>query len=75
MCVQHSLKVVAFGILGFAFLPWLPLLAAMIIAGFLGTVIGKRLLDHIPHRIFARAFKIVLTVLAARLLYSAAFAG
>lgn len=75
MCVQHSLKVVAFGFLGFAFLPWLPLLAAMIVAGFLGTVIGKRLLDHIPHRIFARAFKIVLTVLAVRLLYSAAFAA
>jgi uncharacterized membrane protein YfcA len=75
MTLQHSLKVVAFGFLGFAFLPWAPLLAAMIGAGFLGTMVGKRLLDRLPHRIFARAFKIILTVIALRLLYSAAFAG
>ena len=75
MTVQHSLKVVAFGFLGFAFLPWLPLLAAMIGAGFLGTVIGKRLLDRLPHRIFARGFKVVLTLLAVRLLYAAVSAG
>ncbi len=69
MTVQHTLKVVAFGFLGFAFLPWLPLLAAMIGAGFLGTLLGRRLLDRLPHRIFARAFKVILTVLALRLLY------
>jgi len=72
MSVQHSLKVAAFGFLGFAFLPWVPLLAAMIAAGFLGTMLGRRLLDRLPHHIFARAFKIILTVLALRLLYAAA---
>ena len=72
MTVQHSLKVAAFGFLGFAFLPWVPLLAAMIAAGFLGTMLGRRLLDRLPHHIFARAFKIILTVLALRLLYAAA---
>jgi uncharacterized membrane protein YfcA len=71
MTMQHTLKVVAFGFLGFAFLPWLPLLAAMIGAGFLGTLLGRRLLDRLPHRIFARAFKVILTVLALRLLYVA----
>ena len=74
MTVQHTLKVAAFGFLGFAFLPWVPLLAAMIAAGFLGTMLGKRLLDRLPHHVFARAFKIILTVLAARLLYAAASA-
>ena len=74
MTVQHTLKVAAFGFLGFAFLPWVPLLAAMIAAGFLGTILGKRLLDRLPHHVFARAFKIILTVLAARLLYAAASA-
>lgn len=72
MMVQHTLKVVAFGFLGFAFLPWLPLLAAMIGAGFLGTLLGRRLLDRLPHHIFAVAFKVILTVLALRLLYVAA---
>ena len=71
MTLQHTLKVVAFGFLGFAFLPWAPLLAAMIGAGFLGTMLGRRLLDRLPHRIFATAFKVILTVLALRLLYSA----
>jgi uncharacterized membrane protein YfcA len=74
MTAQHTLKIVAFGFLGFAFLPWLPLLAAMIGAGLFGTMIGRRLLDRLPHHIFARAFKIILTVLALRLLYVAASA-
>lgn len=72
MTVQHSLKVIAFGFLGFAFVPWVPLLAAMVGAGFLGTMLGKRLLDRLPHDIFARVFKIILSVLALRLLYAAA---
>ena len=71
MTLQHTLKVVAFGFLGFAFLPWVPLLAVMIGAGFVGTVLGRRLLDRLPHRAFQQAFKIILTVLALRLLYEA----
>ena len=54
------------------FLPWAPLLAAMIGAGFLGTMLGRRVLDRLPHEVFARIFKIVLTLLALRLLYAAA---
>ena len=34
-------------------------------------MIGRRLLDKLPHYAFARIFKIILTVLAARLLYAA----
>jgi uncharacterized membrane protein YfcA len=71
MTLQHSLKVIAFGFLGFAFLPWVPLLAAMIAAGFIGTMLGRRLLDRLPHATFKRIFKGVLTVLALRLLYAA----
>ncbi len=71
MTLQHSLKVIAFGLLGFAFLPWVPLLAAMIAAGFIGTILGRRLLDRLPHATFKRIFKAILTVLALRLLYAA----
>lgn len=71
MTLQHTLKVVAFGFLGFAFLPWAPLLVAMVGAGFVGTLIGRRVLDRLPHDVFARIFKVVLTLLALRLLYAA----
>jgi uncharacterized membrane protein YfcA len=64
MAIQHSLKVVVFWIAGFAFWQWLPLAAAMIASGFLGTVYGTRLLDRLPEERFRKWFKIGLTILA-----------
>ena len=40
MAVQHLLKIVVFGLFGFAFAPWLPLIAVMIVTGYLGTMAG-----------------------------------
>ena len=68
MTVQHGLKIVVFGLAGFAFWTWLPLVAAMIASGFLGTVYGTRLLDRLPEKSFRRWFRIGLTVLALDLL-------
>jgi uncharacterized membrane protein YfcA len=72
MTLQHGLKVGAFTALGFAFLPWLPLLALMIGSGFLGTLLGRRTLDRLPERAFKIAFKAILTTLALGLLWEAA---
>lgn len=72
MTLQHLLKSVVFGFLGFAFAPWLPLIAAMIASGFLGTVIGKRLLVRMGHRYFQPILNAILLILAARLAWSAA---
>ena len=72
MTVQHVLKVIAFFILGFAFTPWIPFLIAMIAAGFIGTMFGKRVLSLLPERIFAGVFKGILSLLALDLLWSAA---
>lgn len=69
MTVQHGLKVGAFAALGFPFLPWLPFLFAMIGVGFLGTLVGRRILDLVPDSRFALAFRILLTLLALRLLW------
>ena len=69
MMVQHGLKVVAFTIVGFAFMEWMPLIAAMIATGFLGTTTGKKVLEWMPERAFVIGFKTVLTLLAARLLW------
>jgi uncharacterized membrane protein YfcA len=68
MTVQHGLKIVVFGLAGFAFWSWLPLVAAMIASGFLGTIYGTRLLDRMPEKVFRRGFRIGVTLLALDLL-------
>lgn len=68
MTAQHALKVVAFGFAGIALVAWLPLIAAMIVAGFIGTVMGTRLLDKMPEQLFQRILKVLLTLIALDLL-------
>ncbi len=66
--VQHGLKGVIFGFLGFQFLPWLPALLVMILSGFLGTLTGRRILHRLPEKLFTQLFRAILTVLGVRLL-------
>lgn len=68
MTTQHLLKIIVFGIAGFAFWEWVPLVAAMILSGFVGTIYGTRLLDRMPEETFKRWFRIGITVLALDLL-------
>ncbi|HMQ57592.1 MAG TPA: TSUP family transporter [Rhizobiaceae bacterium] len=68
MSVQHFVKVVAFGFLGFAFSRFAPLVIAMIASGYLGTLSGARLLAAIPEKAFRLAFRLLLTALALDLL-------
>jgi uncharacterized membrane protein YfcA len=75
MVVQHAAKVLAFGVLGFAFSEWLPMIAAMLVAGQLGTQAGARILSRLPERVFEVSFKLILTGLALRLLWSAVGGG
>lgn len=64
MTIQHFLKIVVFGAAGFAFAAWLPLVAAMIASGYLGTVYGGAWLERLPEETFRRWFKIGITLLA-----------
>lgn len=64
MSVQHLLKVIVFGLAGFAFASWVPLVAVMIASGYLGTIYGSRLLDRLPEERFRLWFKIGITLLA-----------
>lgn len=68
MTVQHFLKIVVFGLAGFAFASWLPLVAAMIATGYLGTVYGTRLLDKIPEHLFQTGFRIIISLLALEMI-------
>ena len=70
MVLQHVLKTIVIGILGFAFGPWITFVAAMIAAGFLGTICGRAVLMRIDERRFKLALDAILLVLAARLIWS-----
>lgn len=67
MVLQHGFKIGAFGVLGFSYLEWLPLLATIVAAGLLGTLFGSKLLEEMPDRWFEAGFKVVMILLAAEL--------
>ena len=64
MTAQHLLKIIVFGAAGFAFWEWMPLIAAMIVSGFIGTRYGTSLLERMPEATFRKWFSIGITVLA-----------
>ncbi len=70
MLLQHGLKIAAFGLLGFAFAPWLPFIAAMFVAAFIGTWLGRCVLARMGDARFHRVLAVVLTLLALRLVVS-----
>jgi uncharacterized protein len=73
MSIQHALKIAAFGILGFSFADWGPLLVGMIASGFAGTLVGTALLNRIPEMWFKVIIKAFLTLIALDLIRRAAF--
>lgn len=72
MMFIHGLKVIVFVVLGFEFFAYLPLMVAMVTAGFGGNWVGFKLLDVMEEATFRRIFQAVLILLSIRLLWSAA---
>ncbi len=70
MTLQHLLKTVAFGVLGFAFSAWAGLIVLLIAAGVLGTFAGRVMLARIDDRRFRIVLNVILSLLAARLIYA-----
>ena len=68
MISQHGLKLLVFAAAGFGFGEWLPLIVAMIVSGFMGTVYGTTLLERLPEEKFRRWFRIGITLLALDML-------
>ncbi len=68
MTIQHGLKVIVFGVLGFSFQEWFFLLTLMIASGFMGTLLGTKLLERLPERLFQVLIKGLLTIIALDLL-------
>ena len=70
MTMQHGLKVVAFGILGFAFGPYIALIVGMIAFGFLGTLVGRKVLMKIDEKFFKTILNAILILLSLRLIWA-----
>ncbi len=77
MTLQHMLKILAFGLLGFAYGPWLGFIALMILCGFAGTLAGRLFLIRMSDRGFRRVLNVVLVLISLRLIWSglSAFVG
>lgn len=68
MTVVHLLKILTFGFLGFAFSPYLYLIAGMIVSVTAGSYAGTRLRPRVSEEFFRKLFKIAVTVLALRMI-------
>lgn len=70
MSLQHLLKVLVFGLFGFAFADYAVLALAMIAAGFAGTYAGRSVLMRLDEKSFRFGFTAILTLLALQLVWS-----
>lgn len=68
MVIQHTVKIAAFGLLGFAYGQWAWLIAVILLSGFAGTYAGTHYLRAMPEETFKRGFKLILTAIAVYLL-------
>jgi uncharacterized membrane protein YfcA len=68
MGINHGLRLVAFAALGFSFAPWWPLIALLVLAVVAGSWIGTRLRELVPQIDFQRWFRLLVTLLAARMI-------
>lgn len=74
MTVQHGLKVAMFGFLGFAYTSWAAFIVGLIIAGALGTWVGKLVLGKMSDHGFHRALNVILVLIALRLIWGGVIA-
>jgi uncharacterized membrane protein YfcA len=68
MTINHLVRSFAFGLMGFTFFAWLPLVVGMVLASVAGSWLGTRLRRFLPQRNFQLAFKLLLTALALRMI-------
>ena len=69
MSLQHGLKVVVFGLLGFAFGEWWSVILMMVSAGAAGTWTGRNVLNRIDERRFVMALNALLVLISLRLIW------
>lgn len=73
MSLNHCLRVLAFVAIGFSFAPWWPLVVGMVLAGIGGSWLGTLLRRFVPRRNFHNWFRLLVTVLAIRMIVLALY--
>lgn len=71
MTIQHLIKVIIFGFIGFVYAEYFLLITAMIFSGFIGTLIGKKVLVKLGHKYFKIVLNVVLTLISLNLIWNA----
>ena len=71
MTIQHLIKVIIFGFVGFAYAEYFLLITAMIVSGFIGTIIGKKILVKFGQKYFKLVLNSILTLIAINLTWNA----
>ena len=71
MSIQHLIKVLFFGFVGFAYSEYFLLIFLMIIGGFVGTILGKKILVKYGRKYFKFILNATLTIIAVYLLWNA----
>ena len=64
-------KISGYMMFGFDFRPYLLLIGTAMLAGIAGAGVGRQLAERVPEEKFRLVFKVIMTVLAVRLLYRA----
>lgn len=64
-------KIAGYAFHGFDYTPYTQVIVFSLIAAFLGTWVGKLLIDRISETLFRRVFRLLVTVTALRMLYVA----
>jgi uncharacterized membrane protein YfcA len=66
-------KITGYTLNGFDYAPYLPIIVASIAAAFVGTWVGRLVIDRISEAVFRAVFRLLVTVTAIRLLYVGLF--
>jgi uncharacterized membrane protein YfcA len=71
MTTVHLVKIAVFGLLGFAFASYLPLITGMVVSVTAGSWFGTKIRRQTPGNLLRWAIKVLLTVLALRMIWMA----
>jgi uncharacterized membrane protein YfcA len=69
MTLQRGLKVVIFGLLGFAYGAWISVIPVLIATGLAGTFAGRLVVCRMTDHGFKRALDVILVLISLRLIW------